>query len=71
MDEVKMHTKFTKDIIAKIIKSTLFKKTGYDVNFQIHEMSAAIKDETAHVHMSIDADIDKGELAKITKKLGL
>ena len=27
MDEVKIHTKFTKDIIAKIIKSTLFKKT--------------------------------------------
>lgn len=71
MDEMKIVSKFTRGIISKLTRMMLKKKLGYDIGIQLNEMNVTIVDGKANVHLSIDADLDKEELAKILKNIGL
>jgi len=54
MDEMKIGSKFMKTLVAKLVKRTVKKKTGYDVDIQLNEFTAAVTDGTARVHLSVD-----------------
>lgn len=68
---MKIGSKFTRTIISKLIKTLLNKKVGYDVDIQLNDFSATIIDGKAHVHVNVDAELEKDELIKILKNVGL
>lgn len=71
MDEMKITSKFTTNMISKLIKMVLSKKLGYNVDIQLNAINATIVDGKTHVHLDVDAELDKEELAKILKNIGL
>lgn len=71
MDEMKIVSKFTRGIISKILKTVIHKKTGYEVDIRLNEVTATISDGKTHLHLDVDAEIDKDELMKILKSIGL
>lgn len=71
MDEMKITSKFTTNMISKLIKMVLSKKFGYNVDIQLNAINATIVDGKTHVHLDVDAELDKDELTKILKNIGL
>ncbi len=71
MDEMKISSKFMRNLIAKLVKRTVKKKVGYEVDIQLNELTATVTDGTAHVHLSVDAELNKDELTKILGTIGL
>lgn len=71
MDEVRIVSKFTRNVISKLLKMTLRKKLGYNINIQLNEVNATVTDGKTHVHLDVDAELDKDELMKILKTIGL
>lgn len=71
MDEMKITSKFTTNMISKLIKMVLSKKLGYNVDIQLNAINATIIDGKTHVHLDVDAELDKDELTKILKNIGL
>lgn len=69
MDEMKIVSKFTRGIASKILKTVIHKKTGYEVDIQLNEITITISDGKTHLH--VDAEINKDELMKILKSVGL
>lgn len=71
MDEMSIVSKFTTSIVSKLVEKVLRKKTGYDVNIQLNDVRAYYSNEKAHVHLDVDAELDKEELMRIIKSIGL
>lgn len=68
---MRIESKFTTNIVSQLIKVVLRKRLGYNVNIQLNEMKTTITDGKTHVHLDMDAELDKDELAKILKNIGL
>lgn len=47
------------------------KKTGYDIDIQLNEVTTTIVDGKAHLHVDVDTEIGKDELVNILKSIGL
>ena len=71
MDEMKIGSKFTTSIISKLVSLAIRKKFGYDIKLSLNEVNAIVVDGKTHVHLDIDADLEKDELTKILKSIGL
>ena len=71
MDEMKIVSKFTTNMISKLVKMVLRKKLGYNIDIQVNEIKTTITDGKTHVHLDVDAELEKDELMKILKKIGL
>jgi hypothetical protein len=71
MDEMKIGSKFTTNIISKLIAMVIRKKFGYEVELKLNEVNATVIDGKTHVHLDVDAELDKEELIKILKSIGL
>lgn len=71
MDEMRIVSKFTRGIVSKILKTVIHKKTGYDVDIQLNEITTTISDGKTHLHLDVDAELNKEELMKILKSIGL
>lgn len=71
MDEMKIGSKFTTNIISKLIAMVIRKKFGYEVELKLNEVNATVTDGKTHVHLDVDAELDKEELIKILKSIGL
>lgn len=72
MDEMKITSKFTTGIISKLVGVFLKKKLGYKINIQLNEIKTTItEDGKTHVHLDVDAELDKDELTKILKGIGI
>ena len=70
MDEMRIVSKFTRGIISKAIKMVIRKKTGYNIDIQLNE-AITISDGKTHLHLDVDAELDKDELMSILKSIGL
>lgn len=66
---MKIVSKFTRGIISKALKMVIRKKTGYDIDIQLNEVTTTIVDGKTHLH--VDAEIGKDELINILKSIGL
>lgn len=71
MDEMRIVSKFTRGIISKVLKTVIRKKSGYDVDIQLNEVTVTISEGTTRLHVDVDAEIDKEELIKILKSIDL
>ncbi len=71
MDEMRIVSKFTRGIISKALKMVMRKKTGYNVDIQVNEITTTINDGKAHLHVDVDAELERDELIKILKSIGL
>lgn len=69
MDELKLilGTKFMRGIVTKIIARAIFKKTGYHVDIDLHEISAEVIDGRVHLHTNVYAAINTDDLVNIIK----
>ena len=67
MDEMKINSKFMKEAIAKMVQEVIRKKTGYEVDIQLNELSAEVIEGAPKVHLSLDAGLHKDELERILK----
>ena len=69
MDELKMRlsTKFMKSIVTKIISKAIFKKTGYNINIQLNEISFETIDGKVCIHADVDAEINNEDFISIIK----
>lgn len=71
MDEMKIGSKFTTSIVSKLVAMVIRKKLGYDVELKLNEVTATVVDGKTHVHLDVDAELEKDELVKILKNIGL
>lgn len=71
MDEMKIVSGFTTTLVSKLLRFALRKKLGYDIHIQLNAIEATIKDGKTHVHIDADAEMDKDELAKVLKSVGI
>ena len=71
MDEMRIVSKFTRGIISKAVKMVVHKKTGYDVDIQLNEVTTTITDGKTYLHLDVDANLEREELIKILKSIGL
>ena len=71
MDEMRIVSNFTRGIISKALKMVVHKKTGYNVDIQLNEITTTINDGKTHLHLDVDAELEKDELIKILKSIGL
>ncbi len=71
MDEMRIVSKFTRGIISKALKMVVHKKTGYNVDIQVNEITTTINDGKTHLHVDINAELEREELIKILKSIGL
>lgn len=70
MDEMKIGSKFTTSIISKLVAMVIRKKLGYNVELKLNEVNATVIDGKTHVHLDVDAELEKDELMKILKSIG-
>lgn len=68
---MKIGSKFTTSIISKLVIMVIRKKLGYDVELKLNEVTATVIDGKTHVHLDVDAELEKDELVKIIKSIGL
>lgn len=71
MDEMRIVSKFTTGMISKLLKLMLRKKLGYDINIRLNEVTAKVDNGKTHIHLDVDAELEKDELTKILKNIGL
>ncbi len=71
MDEMKIESRFMTSIISKLITLAIRKKFGYDVKLNLNEVNATVIGGKSHVHLDVDAELDKDELTKILKDIGM
>lgn len=71
MDEMKIGSKFTTNIISQLVKMLIHKKFGYDIELKLNEVKATVIDGKTYVHLDVDAELEKDELMKILKSIGL
>lgn len=71
MDELRIVSGFTRGLISKLIRMTLRKKVGCDADIQLHAMDVTVIDGKTHIHLDLDAELEKEELLKLLKNIGL
>lgn len=71
MDEMRIVSKFTRGIISKALKVMVRKKSGYNVDIQVNEITTTINNGKTHLHVDVDAELERDELIKILKSIGL
>lgn len=71
MDEMKIVSKFTTNMISKLVRVVLRKKFGCDIDIQLNEIKTTIADNKTHIHLDVDAELEKEELMKLLKKIDL
>lgn len=71
IDELKMKlsTKFMRDVLAGLLQKMILKKTGYNVDIQIEEISIETVDGKIRLHANVDGEISNEEFMRIVKRL--
>lgn len=71
MDELIIMSGFMKTVVSKGIQKFLKKKASLNASVKLNGMKVSVNDDTAHVHLDIEADLQKDELAVILATVGL
>lgn len=69
MDEMKITSKFTTNLISKVINKLIRKKAGCDISVQLNEAQANVNNGKNRLHLDIDVEITQEELMKILKNI--
>lgn len=68
---MKLHTKFMRGIVSKLVRNIICKKTGYKVDIQFNEIDIKNEGGKIQVHINIDGEMTTEEFAKVIKMIGL
>lgn len=73
MDELKLklHTRFMRGVIAKLVSKALAKKLGYNIDILLNELEVKTEDGKIRLHASVDAEVSNDDFVKIIKSIGL
>lgn len=73
MDEmkIKLTTRFMKGVISKIIKRSIYKKYGCNVDIHINEIDLKNDEEKIHLHIDVDSEMSNVDFAKFLRDVGL
>lgn len=73
MDEmkVKLSTKFMRNIVAKLIARTIYKKYGYKVDIQLNDLDISVIDGETSVNTNVEIKLNSSEFMKLIKSVGL
>lgn len=66
-----INSSFTKRILSSIAKNVIYKKTGYSIGLQIHDLNVRIDNGISKIHLDADLELPKEELMKILKNVKL
>ena len=68
---MKLHTKFMRGIVSKLVRNIICKKTGYKVDIQFNEIDIKNEGGKIQVHINVDGEMTTEEFAKVIKTIGL
>lgn len=68
VDELRIRSDILKGLISRIVKKSVRKKIGADVDLQIHYFDIVIKDGRVKIDMSLEAETDMGTITKLIDK---
>lgn len=71
MDELKINSKFMRGIVGKLIGVAIKKKLGCKVHVNLNDLNVTVIDGQAHLHLNVDADMDKQTLTKLVRGIGI
>lgn len=71
MDEMRIQSRFLTMIISKIINVILKKKLGYRIDCRLNQIHTTVTDGKIHLHLDLDGELEKEELMKILKDIGI
>lgn len=72
MDEMKIGSKFMKNLVVKPVEKAVKKRTGCEVGIQLNELAVTVTDgKTARVHVDANVEMETSELMKYLKINGL
>ena len=71
MDEMKIESKFITGIVSKIAKKVVRDKLGYNIDIQLNGLRTTVIDDKTHVHLDVDLELNKEELNKLLKSIGV
>lgn len=71
MDELKIKTKFMRNMLSKIIENVIRKETGYKIKIQLKDVEVSVTDDIAHISLSAEGDININEFKKISRIIDL
>lgn len=69
MDEMTIVSKFTTSIISKLLKASIKKKIGYDIEIKLNEIRAVVANGKASVHLDVDACMNADEMNKFVSHI--
>lgn len=72
MDEMKIQSKWLTKLVSKYVMKAIKKSLGYDVTVDIGSIYVSVDDDDmAHLHLEVNADVNKDDLEKfIDEKIG-
>lgn len=72
MDEMKIQSKWLTKLVSKYAMKAIKKSLGYDVTVDIGSIYVSVDDDDmAHLHLEVNADVNKDDLEKfIDEKIG-
>lgn len=68
---MRIESRFTTNVVSKLLTWGLQKKLGYKVKLTLNEANATVIDGKTHIHLDLDADLEKDELTRILASVGL
>lgn len=73
MDEmnIKLGTKFMRNIVSKLISRAIYKKTGCKVNIQLNDLDVKFIDGETTINTNVVAKLSSGEFVKLMKSMDL
>ena len=73
LDELKigLSTKLMRGIVSKLVSKLIQKKLGYKIDIQLNGVQVEMNDDKVHLHLNVDADLDKNDFVEIIKNIGL
>lgn len=65
MDELKIVTNFSRNLIEKLVKKAVKNQLGYEVSVNLQELTAVVTGEKAKLHLNVNVEVDNAALKKI------
>ena len=67
--KIKLPNKIMRGIVTKIIKKSIVKKFGYDIDIRIEELEIKNENGRVYLHLNADAETSSEEFTDIINKL--